>query len=53
MCNKIKYKDKISALIALAKCKNTPKGNRLESKIYYCTICKGWHLTSKGKSKGW
>ena len=47
MCKKIKYKDKISAMFALASCKHAKKGNRQEQRIYYCNICKCYHLTSK------
>ena len=47
MCKKIKYKDKISAMFALASCKHAKKGNRQEHRIYYCSICKCYHLTSK------
>ena len=47
MCKKIKYKDKISAMFALASCKHEKKGNRQEQRIYYCNICKCYHLTSK------
>ena len=50
MCKKIKYKDKISAMFALASCKHAKKGNRQEHRIYYCCICKCYHLTSKNKS---
>ena len=46
-CNKIKYKDKISAMFALSQCKRKSKGKRQEKRIYYCNICKAWHLTSK------
>ena len=51
MCNKIKYKDKISAMLALASCKHSRKGKRREHRIYYCEICKCYHLTSKNKKK--
>lgn len=46
-CSKIKYKDKISAMFALASCKHSKKGKRQERRIYYCYICKCYHLTSK------
>ena len=51
MCKKIKYKDKISAMFALASCKHAKKGNRQEHRIYYCNVCKCYHLTSKNKIK--
>ena len=46
-CNKIKYKNKIRAMLALAQCKNSKKGKRQEHRIYYCSVCKCYHLTSK------
>lgn len=45
ICKKKKYKDKISAMFALAKCKNNKKGKRQETRIYYCEECNCWHLT--------
>lgn len=51
-CKKRKYKDKISAMLALSSCKfNSRKGgnNRNETRIYFCPICKTYHLTSKVK----
>lgn len=46
-CNKIKYKNKIRAMLALEQCKNSKKGKRQEHRIYYCSVCKCYHLTSK------
>ena len=48
-CSKIKYKDKIAAMLALDSCKNSKAGKRQERRIYYCNICKCYHLTSKNK----
>ncbi len=45
MCKKIKYKDKIAAMFALAKCRHAIKGKRQETRIYYCKTCHSWHLT--------
>lgn len=48
-CNKKKY-DKIGAMIALASCQKSGRfGNskRNECRLYYCDICKSYHLTSK------
>ena len=50
-CNKIKYKDKISAMFALSQCKKFRKvSKKIEKRYYYCDICKSWHLTSKNKN---
>lgn len=46
-CRKIKYKDKIEAMIALADCtKRSAKSHHMENRIYYCQECHAWHLTS-------
>ena len=48
MCNKLKYRDKISAMFALSQCRRYTKvTEKLESRYYYCDICKSRHLTSK------
>jgi len=52
ICKKKKYKDKISAMFALAKCKNNKKGKRQETRIYYCEECNCWHLTKINKYDG-
>lgn len=41
---KIRYRDRIAALIALA---STRRADRDESRAYRCPICHGWHLTSQ------
>lgn len=46
-CKKIKYRDKIAAMLALAQCRNAIKGKRQECKIYFCPECKTFHLTSQ------
>lgn len=52
-CNKKQFKDKISALFALAKCRFLAKQgkDRSECRVYYCPICKCYHLTSKKEKK--
>ena len=45
ICKKKRYKDKISAMIALASCKHSKKGKRQECRIYWCDKCKSYHLT--------
>ena len=47
ICKKIKYRDKIAAMFALAQCRNSIKGKRQERKIYFCPECKKFHLTSQ------
>ena len=49
MCNKKKYKDKISVMFALSQCKRVgrSKGKRNECRFYFCDECKAYHLTSK------
>jgi hypothetical protein len=46
-CKKIAYKNEISAMLALAQCRNSRKRRRMEVRAYFCPICKKWHLTSK------
>ena len=52
-CRKVKYKDKLSAMFALSQCRRVGnyKSNRDEKRIYFCPICKAYHLTSKNKKK--
>lgn len=50
MCNKKKYNDKLSAMIALANCLSLGKNknkNRLETRYYWCNICNAYHLTKQ------
>jgi hypothetical protein len=51
-CKKKKF-DRIKALIVIANA-NKPSQtnfNRKEKRIYFCTICKYFHVTSKNKLK--
>ena len=49
MCNKIKYKDKLSAMFALSQCRRVGKrkSNRDECAYYFCKECNAYHLTCK------
>lgn len=49
---KIRYKDKIAAMLALAKITQQDKAGRpaTESRFYRCPHCRGYHLTSKRRS---
>ena len=49
MCNKRKYKDKLSAMFALSQCRRVGKhkSNRDECAYYFCKECNAYHLTSK------
>lgn len=51
MCNKRKYKGKLSVMFALSQCRRVSKYNpiREEKRFYYCEECKCYHLTSKEK----
>ena len=49
MCEKVKYNDKIAAMLALARCKHSRKGKRRECRIYWCNECGGYHLTKQPK----
>lgn len=45
-CKWIAYPDKISAMMALASCRHSPKGKRCERRIYRCPKCKKYHLST-------
>ena len=47
MCQKRKF-DKLGAMIALSMCRRGSAGwKRRELRMYYCSRCNAWHLTSK------
>lgn len=48
-CKKRKYKDKLSAMFALSQTKKNGNYNPLrnEKRMYFCSECNAWHLTSK------
>jgi hypothetical protein len=48
-CQKVIYRDRLAALLALSKVQHQDKSYRAkaEARAYYCSDCKGWHLTSK------
>lgn len=50
MCGKRKF-DRIKAMLVIANSqKRTQQSfNRKEKRIYYCSICNGYHTTSKLK----
>lgn len=49
-CTKRTYKDRLSALYALSQCrKSSASSARRESRIYYCPLCGGFHLTSQSR----
>ena len=50
-CTKIKYRDKLSAMIALASCTSKHNKKRLETRFYWCDKCKAYHLTKNNKLK--
>lgn len=45
-CSKVRYRDRIAALLALASTGRSDKAKRQERRAYRCPDCKGWHLTS-------
>lgn len=50
ICQKVRYRDHLAAKIALASTFRPDKpARRNEVRAYRCPVCKGWHLTSKGK----
>jgi hypothetical protein len=45
---KLRYGDRVGALLALAQSASSSKAKRNEVRAYRCPRCDGWHLTSKG-----
>ena len=46
-CQKIRYRDKLAAKIALASTGRKRGRARDEQRTYRCPQCHGWHLTSE------
>lgn len=44
---KRRFRDRFSALQALARAQHDPNPKRVEERAYRCPQCAGWHLTSK------
>lgn len=45
-CRKVRYRDRVGALTALAKLERQDKPDHTEQRPYRCPTCRGWHLTS-------
>ena len=45
---KIRYHDRIAAMVALASClhRDGSRRHKLEKRVYRCPACHGYHLTS-------
>jgi hypothetical protein len=52
-CTKVRYRDKIGALYALAVIRGHDNASRpkTEQRAYYCYKCAGFHLTSMGGTR--
>lgn len=52
-CHKQRYASKQLARAALAALSGKRQGRRqgAETRIYWCVICNGWHLTSMGRKQ--
>jgi hypothetical protein len=49
-CVKIRYRDRVSALYALAQTSARRKPtDKDETRAYHCPDCSGWHLTSAAR----
>ena len=50
-CGKVRYRDRIAALMALMSTKRKQATGRAkdEMRAYRCPLCMGWHLTSQQK----
>lgn len=50
-CSKIRYRDRIGALLALSSASRKHDGAaKTERRAYRCPRCKGWHLTSRARA---
>lgn len=47
ICTKRRYKDKLSAMIALSSCLSSGSKKRKETRYYWCDQCKVYHLTKR------
>jgi Transcription factor zinc-finger len=45
-CGKVRYRDRLGALIALSSTQRSVKARRDGVRVYRCPKCHGWHLTS-------
>lgn len=47
-CRKYRYRDELSAKMALAKVqwRDSPRRPKAEKRAYYCKTCRAFHLTS-------
>lgn len=44
---KVRYRDRIAALVSLAVLRRQDNAGHAETRAYRCPICRGWHLTSQ------
>jgi len=53
-CTKVRFRDEITAKIALYKIarKDDAERSKSEARAYRCRKCHGWHLTSQPKRAG-
>ena len=49
-CAKVRYRDRIAAVLALESTRRGGKPKRAEQRAYRCPACRGWHLTSMKRS---
>lgn len=49
---KVRYRDRIAALMALATLRHQDKAGHIETRAYRCRYCRGWHLTSQEPRTG-
>lgn len=48
--DKVRYRDRIAALMALGKVRRKDATREtVERRAYHCPHCRGWHLTSQQK----
>lgn len=50
-CSKARFRTEIAAKLRIAKLQkiDDPKREKVPQRAYFCTNCRGWHLTSQGR----
>ena len=51
-CTKVKFRDRISALLALARMDHARDAGPAPCRTYRCPHCRTWHLTSQPQRPG-
>lgn len=50
-CSKTTYTNEKEAREVIRKCKRSSGKNKIPRRVYFCKICKGYHVTSQKNTK--